>query len=230
MIAAPMEATRHNDPISLWAPRRQLTLAQARRRSERVKYLRYGFVAASAMAIGLFMGYILRSALTQDAAPPRVDDSQAVTMINPRFTGRDASGEIFTIIAEAATRRRSREGAVDLVGPIMRDAKGTEVHAPSGFYDRDLGILELYEDVRISDTAGYRFVSQGARVHVAEDRVEGLSPLEGKGPLGDIRADAYEILDGGDRIVFTGNVQTVIYPQTADKKPETSESDQDGNP
>lgn len=224
-----MEATRHNDPISLWAPRRQLTLAQARRRSRRVIYVRYAFVAAAAISIGLFLGYILRSALSRDAAPPQVDDSQAVTMINPRFTGRDAAGEIFTITAESATRRRARDGAVDLISPVMRDAKGTEVLAPSGFYDRDLGILELYEDVRISDAAGYKFASQGARLHVSEDRVEGLSPLEGKGPLGDIKADSYEILEGGDRVVFKGNVQTVIYPQQPAEPAATREGDDDGN-
>ncbi|MBY9066237.1 LPS export ABC transporter periplasmic protein LptC [Hyphomonas sp. WL0036] len=225
-----MEATRHNDPISLWAPRRQLTLAQARRRSERVRYLRYGFVAAAAAAIGLFTGYIVRSAISQEAAPPPVDDSQAVTMINPRFTGRDAAGEIFTITAEAAQRRRARDGAVDLVSPVLRDSKGTEVKAPSGYYDRNTGILELYEDVRISDAAGYMFNSQGARLHVSEDRVEGLSPLEGRGPLGDIKADSYEILDGGDRIVFKGNVQTVIYPSKADNSAGTREGDENGTP
>lgn len=224
-----IDATRHNDPASLWAPRRQLTLEQARRRSGRVRFMRYGFVAAAAIAIGLFLGHILRSAITQDTRPPAVDDGEAVTMKNPRFTGRDSSGEIFTINAEAAQRRRARDGAVDLVSPIMRDSKGTEVRAPTGFYDRDTGILELYEDVRISDAAGYMFVSQGARLFIAEDRVEGLSPLEGRGPLGDIRADAYEILEGGDRIVFTGNVYTVIYPQTA--QPEnTGEGENDGTP
>lgn len=225
-----MDATRHNDPISLWAPRRQLTLAQARKRSVRVKYLRYGLVGAAAVSIGLFMGYILRSAIMQDTRPPPVDDSQAVTMINPRFTGRDASGQIFTITADTAKRRQTRDGAVDLTGPIMRDSKGSEVQAPSGFYDRDLGILELYEDVRISDAAGYMFNSQGARVHVAEDRVEGLSPLQGQGPLGDIKADSYEILDGGDRIVFKGNVQTVIYPSNPEQSAGTREGEEDVTP
>ena len=225
-----MDAARHNDPISLWAPRRQLTLAQARRRSQRVRYLRILFVGAAAVAIGLFLGYILRSAITQETRAQAVDDSQAVTMINPRFTGRDSAGEIFTITAEAATRRRARDGAVDLIGPILRDANGTEVQAPSGFYDRDTGVLELYEDVRISDAAGYMFNSQGARVHVAEDRVEGVSPLQGSGPLGDIKADSYEILDGGDRIVFKGNVQTVIYPSKPEESAETREGEEDGTP
>lgn len=225
-----MEATRHNDPISLWAPRRQLTLDQARRRSVRVGYLRVLFVGAAAVSIGLFLGYILRSAISQETRAQPVDDSQAVTMINPRFTGRDSAGEIFTITAEAAKRRQAHDGAVDLVSPVLRDANGTEVQAPSGFYDRDTGILELYQDVRIADAAGYMFNSQGARVHVAEDRVEGLSPLQGSGPLGDIKSDSYEILDGGDRIVFKGNVQTVIYPTKPDQTTGTRESDENGTP
>lgn len=224
-----MDATRHNDPVSLWAPRRQMTLAQARRRSGRVRVQRYVFVAAAAIAIGLFLGFILRSAITQGAQPPAIDDSEAVTMKNPRFTGRDSAGEIFTITADAAQGRRASDGTVDLVGPVMRDAKGSEVRAPSGYYNRDAGILELYEDVRISDADGYMFVSQGARLFIAEDRVEGLSPLEGRGPLGDIRADAYEIFDGGDRLVFTGNVYTVIYPQ-AGPAGETDEGENDGTP
>ena len=221
-----MDASLHQDPATLWAPRRQLTLAQARKRSARVRYLRYTLVGAAAISIGLFLGFVFRSAMSQDARPPAVQDDEAVTMVNPRFTGRDSNGEVFTITAEAAQRRRSADGVVDLVNPVMRDAKGAELKAPTGFYDRDKGILELYEAVNITDSAGYSFISRGARLILGEDRVEGLSPLEGKGPLGDIQADSYEILDNGNRIVFQGNVKTVIYPQPADP-PATPESEPD---
>jgi lipopolysaccharide export system protein LptC len=224
-----MDASLHLDPATLWAPRRQLTLAQARRRSERVRYLRYALVGAAAVSVGLFLGYVIRSALSQDARPPAVRDDEAVTMINPRFTGRDADGQVFTITADAAQRRRAEVGVVDLVNPVMRDANGAELKAPTGFYDREKGVLELYEDVNIRDSAGYAFSTKGARLILGEDRVEGLSPLQGKGPLGDIQADSYEILDGGNRIVFQGNVRTVIYPQPAEE-PATSESEQDGTP
>jgi lipopolysaccharide export system protein LptC len=225
----PLDAALHHDPATLWAPRRQLTLAQARLRSGRLRYLRHGLVGAAAVSIGLFLGFVFRSGLSQDARPPSVQDEEAVTMINPRFTGRDSEGQIFTITADAAQRRRAEDGVVDLVNPIMRDGKGAELRAPTGYYDRHKGVLELYEAVNITDSAGYSFVSRGARMILAEDRVEGLSPLEGKGPLGDIRADSYEILDGGNRIVFEGNVQTVIYPQPAEE-PATSEGEQDGTP
>jgi lipopolysaccharide export system protein LptC len=224
-----MDSSLHQDPATLWAPRRQLTLAQARRRTDRVRYLRYSLVGAAAVAIGLFVGHVVRSALTQDVRPASVRDDEAVTMINPRFTGRDTNGEVFTITADAAQRRRAQEGIVDLVNPVMRDSTGAELKAPTGFYDRDKGVLELYEAVNITDSAGYSFISRGARLILGEDRVEGLSPLEGKGPLGDIQADSYEILDGGNRIVFEGNVKTVIYPQP-DPEPATSESEQDVTP
>ena len=224
-----MDASLHQDPATLWAPRRQLTLAQARKRSERVRYLRYAFVGAAAVLIGLFLGFVFRSALSQDARPQAVRDDDAVTMINPRFTGRDSAGQVFTITADSARRRRAENGVVDLVNPIMRDGTGAELKAPTGYYDREKGVLELYEAVNITDSGGYSFISRGARMVLGEQRVEGLSPLEGKGPLGDSRADSYEIIDGGNRIVFEGNVRTVIYPQPAEE-PATSESEQDGTP
>ncbi len=58
-----------------------------------------------------------------------------------------------------------------------------------------------------------------------EGRVEGLAPLQGKGPLGDIRCDSYEVLDDGNRIVCLGNVRTVIYPAPADEAPAQTEND-----
>ena len=51
-----------------------------------------------------------------------------------------------------------------------------------------------------------------ARMYVQENRVVGLEPLEGEGPFGRLRADSYEINDGGDRVTFRGNVWTEIQP------------------
>lgn len=227
-----MDVVKHHDPASLWAPRRQLTLEQARQRSERVRILRMVFTACAAVSIGLFAGHVMRSAIIRDAQPVQVTEDETVTMINPRFSGRDSTGQSFLITADAAKRRLASEATVDLVSPIMQDEAGTEVRAPSGMYDREAGILELYEDVRITDAGGYTFLSNGARVFVNEGRVEGLSPLQGRGPLGDIQCDSYEVLDDGNRIVCKGNVKTVIYPEPAPAPEDTSEeeeSDVDGS-
>lgn len=228
-----MDAATHHDPASLWAPRRQLTLAQARKRSERVRMLRMLFVAGAAVSIGFFAGHVIKSALTSDSRPVSVSKDESVTMLNPRFTGRDSSGMSFQITADAAQRRRGTDQAVDLVAPVLTDETGSRVSAPSGMYNRADGILELYDDVSISDASGYTFMSLGARVFVGEGRIEGLSPLKGKGPLGDIRCDSYEVLDDGNRIVCAGNVRTVIYPASPAEGPAetetTGEGDTDGS-
>lgn len=228
-----MDAATHHDPASLWAPRRQLTLAQARKRSERVRMLRMLFVAGAAVSIGFFAGHIIKSALTSESQPVSVSKGDSVTMVNPRFTGRDSTGQSFQITADAARRRRGEGQTVDLVAPVLTDETGSLVSAPSGMYDRAAGILELYDNVSITDASGYTFVSKGARVFVGEGRIEGLSPLKGKGPLGDIRCDSYEVLDDGDRVVCVGNVRTVIYPAPARAAPvqmkTTGEGETDGS-
>ncbi len=224
-----MDAVKHHDPASLWAPRRQLTLAQARQRSARVEILRLFFTSCAAISIGLFLGFIIRSAIAKDTAPVQVSEDETVTMLNPRFSGRDSAGQSFQITADAARRSQSSGTTVDLIGPILRDSTGSEVRAPTGKYVRDEGILELYEDVQITDANGFTFLTSGARVFVGEGRVEGLSPLQGRGPLGDISCDSYEVLEDGNRVICRGNVRTVLYPEPR-KEPETGEGEADGAP
>ena len=110
-----MDAATHHDPASLWAPRRQLTLAQARKRSERVRMLRMLFVACAAVSIGFFAGHVIKSALTSDSRPVSVTKDASVTMLNPRFTGRDSTGQSFQITADAAPAP-SLAGSMSLQG------------------------------------------------------------------------------------------------------------------
>lgn len=142
-----------------------------------------------------------------------IDAEEVVTMVNPRFSGRDSSGAAFAITADTAKRRPANGNVVDLEDPILSDTAGTQVIAPSGMYDRDNGILELYEDVVFLDASGYEFYTTDAQIFVNEDRIVGPNPVSGKGPMGDVRADSYEILEGGNRTILRGNAHMVIYPE-----------------
>jgi len=73
-------------------------------------------------------------------------------------------------------------------------------------FDRDAQILDLVGNVLMTDAAGFSFTTERSRMHVKDNRVEGQTRLTGVGPIGEVRADAYEVLDSGDRIVLTGNV------------------------
>ncbi|GAB5458080.1 MAG: hypothetical protein Hens3KO_11100 [Henriciella sp.] len=203
----------HTDALSQWAPRRQLSLAQARERSQLVGFLRIGFVVAAAISAGIMIGPIAASSLGSGVdGPVRLAADEVVTMVNPRFTGRNVAGEAFVITADTARRRAADSSVIDLTNPHLVNESGTEITAPTGIYNQNAEYLDLYRAVEVNDGQGYTFKTTAARVFVQDGRVEGLEPLSGNGPLGDVRSDSYEIVDDGDRVILRGNVDMTIYP------------------
>lgn len=208
-----MNSATAADTLSNWAPQRQMTLEQAQRRTRFVGLLRMLFVAGAAISAGIFVGPVIASAFsTSSTEIERLEGDQVVTMVNARFTGRNVAGEAFEITADTARRRRTDPSIIDLENPRLIDQAGTVVTAPTGTYHQNDEYLDLFENVRVVDEEGYEFRTTAARAFVQDGRVEGLEPLQGSGPLGDVRADTYEILDEGDRVVLRGNVDMTIYP------------------
>ncbi|MEC7290276.1 MAG: hypothetical protein VXW22_09335 [Pseudomonadota bacterium] len=209
--------TAHTEMLAQWAPQRQMTLAQARRRSSMVSLLRVMFVAGAAISAGVIIGPIAATTMTGNGQQiDQVAADEVITMLNARFTGRNIAGDAYVITAEEARRRRADSSVVDLVNPRLVDDKGTEVGAPIGVYYQNAEHLDLFQAVSVRDSDGYEFSTTAARVFVQEGRVQGLEPLSGNGPLGDVRADSYEIEDDGDRVILRGNVDLTIYPDGRD--------------
>ena len=206
--------SQHTEMLAQWAPQRQMTLAQARRRSRTVGMLRMAFVAGAAISAGVIIGPM--AATTLSGAGQTIDQlagDEVVTMVNARFTGRNIAGEGYVITAEAARRRRADPSIINLTNPRLVDDQGTEVSAPVGVFYQNFDYLDLFQAVKVRDREGYEFSTTAARVFVQDGRVQGLEPLNGNGPLGDVRADSYEIEDDGDRIIFRGNVDMTLYPE-----------------
>jgi len=207
----------HTEMLAQWAPQRQMTLAQARRRSSFIGLLRMVFVAGAAISAGVIIGPI--AATTLNGAGQQIDQlagDEVVTMVNARFTGRNVVGDAYVITAEEARRRRADSSVINLTNPRLVDDKGTQVSAPVGVFYQNTEYLDLFQDVKVRDAEGYEFTTTAARVFVQDGRIEGLEPLSGNGPLGDVRADSYEIEDEGDRVIFRGNVDLTIYPDGKD--------------
>lgn len=203
-----------------WTPHRQLSLAQARARTQTVKYLRFGLVMAAVVTLAVFFGYILGSAYERSRVnASSLTADETVTMKNPRFTGRDGASNLYIITAESAQQRRENESLIDMVNPKLVDSFDREVTAPRGLYDRANETLDLYDDVLVIDERGYVFNSTHARVFPETGQVIGVEPLDGTGPLGDIRSDSYELERDTGIVVFTGNVVTDIYDQDDQKEP-----------
>ena len=210
--------TAHKEMLAQWAPQRQMTLAQARKRSSFINLLRMIFVAGAAISAGVIIGPIAATTLT--GAGQQIDKlagDEVVTMLNARFTGRNESGEAYVITADEARRRRADSSVINLTNPRLVDDQGTQVSAPIGVFYQSSEYLDLFQDVKVRDAEGYEFTTTAARVYVQDGRVQGLEPISGIGPLGDIIADSYEIEDEGDRVIFRGNVGFTLYPDGRDE-------------
>ena len=216
----------HTEMLAQWAPQRQMTLAQARRRSKFVGLLRMIFVAGAAISAGVIIGPIAATTLTGPSEQvDQLAGDEVVTMVNARFTGRNIAGEAYVITAAEARRRRADTSVINLTRPRLVDDNGTEVSAPVGVYYQNAEYLDLFQAVKVRDRDGYEFETTAARVFVLDGRVQGLEPLTGSGPLGDVRADSYEIEDEGDRVIFRGNVDFTLYPDGRDE-PGATESEE----
>ncbi|MAV51014.1 MAG: hypothetical protein CME93_08675 [Hyphomonadaceae bacterium] len=216
--ASMTDKTLHPDAMQTWAPQRRLTLAQARRRSDRVGMIRMFFVAAAAISAGIIIGPIVASSLNGSSQGiTRISGDQVITMINPRFSGRNYAGETYTITAETAQRRRDDPETIDLKRPKLINEHGSEITAPVGvFYQKD-DYLYLSQTVSVRESTGYELQTEAADIYVASSQVSGRNPLTGHGPLGSIKADSYEISEDNGRLILRGNVEMTIYPDRRDR-------------
>lgn len=223
MTATTADISPLHPPVhTAWEPRRATTLTEARKRTAFIRLLRFCLVALAGLVVLAVAAQILFRSLGSEVTVP-VTVGEDARMINPRFTGRDENGTPYVVTADAAIRRRGDEARMtELESPqldydlIFAGENAEGVLARTGLFDADTRTLDLNADVRFRTRSGYEFVAEHARIHLSDERVVGESPVEGEGPMGTIRADTYEILDGGDRVVFTGNVRTHLRNEASD--------------
>lgn len=191
-----------------WEPRRALSLRAARQRSALVAGLRRFFVAAAGasfasvfvfMALFAVEGGFIRYQYVAAAEPLR--------MINPRFTGHTEQGGPYQITAETAERPRGEGLPMELVAPVYRTEAGTIMVAPRGFYDEPGQRLVFQGEVLFSDRGGNRFITPDMVVDLKQGTLAGRGGVAGAGPLGVLRADAYELRDSDRAMVLRGDVR-----------------------
>ncbi len=199
-----------------WEPRRQSTLQSARRRTMVIRLLRLSFLVFAIAVVLVLAGYIVVNSLHKEPPPvlpqtPQTDEE--VQMISPRFTGRDNAGRPYEVIADTATRNKEAPEITYLVNIRMDSAQGdnsSHVTARTGVYDSARKILDLDEDVRLISPNGFVYTTSKARFFIDSNRIVGDQRVFGNGPTGTVEADGYEIIDGGKKVIFSGNVITHI--------------------
>lgn len=213
-----LQPTHHGN----WEPRRALTLSAARRRTQFVRFMRFGFMAASAAIVLTILLQLFQGNSGEAGEAPEAVTAD-VRMINPRFTGRDENLTPYTVTADVAIRRRGdASGLTELERPRLEynfldtTQDESQVLAETGYFDAENRVLNLHSDVNLRTDSGYTFITEHARIFLREERVLGEQSVEGSGPMGSMRADTFEIRDGGNHIILDGNVRTrLIQNRTA---------------
>lgn len=147
---------------------------------------------------------------------PAIDlrEARELRMINPRYSGADRLGRPFVVTATVGRQVPDRQDLVSLETPRadMKTHSGTNivVNAATGIYQSQVQLLDLFGQVTLVHQNGTRFVTDSARVDVANNTAEGSDPIAGEGPSGDIKAEGFRILDRGDTIIFTGKSDMLL--------------------
>ncbi len=147
---------------------------------------------------------------------PPIDlrDAQELRMVNPRYSGIDREGRPFVVTAASGRQIPDRQDLMSLQAPVaeikLRSGAKVWARAVTGVYQSQASMLDLFGDVTVTHQDGTRFLTQTARVNVAQNAAEGSDPVSGNGPAGEIKAQGFRIIDKGETIIFTGNAAMVL--------------------
>ncbi|MSP49684.1 MAG: LPS export ABC transporter periplasmic protein LptC [Alphaproteobacteria bacterium] len=146
--------------------------------------------------------------------------AEASRMIRPRYVGTDDTSQPFTVVAETATQAGSADRIL-LAQPkadmTTKDGSWVAVNAKDGLYDRIHQTLGLRGEVQVFHDAGYEFRTEAVDIDLRSGIATGTRPVEGQGPFGHLRAEGFQILDRGGRILFTGTTRLELRPDQAKK-------------
>jgi len=198
-------------------PRRLVTLEAAQRRSKLVRLFRALLLLAMTGIIGGVGFLVVANALRPPVTIQPTSQDGSTRMVNPRFTGRDSGGAPFIITAQTAERPEGATTVTELAFPQFNfsgeENPSSMVIADRGVYDQEARTLDLYNGVKFRTENGYSFETEHARVYIDDGRVVGERLISGSGPMGSLRAQSFEIADGGNSVTFRDNVVARLYTE-----------------
>ena len=144
-----------------------------------------------------------------------------LAMVNARYIGLDGGSRPYTVTADMATQVSPKSDHIQLHSPkadiTLENGTWIALTAENGDYRKDAQTIELEGDVNLFHDAGYEFHSESAFIDLGSGNAFGFEPVAGQGPFGTLKSIGFQVLDKGERIVFTGPARLVLYPAANDR-------------
>lgn len=197
--------------------------AAARRHSARVRWAKRGLLLAM---IGGTAALILSAIfdpfriLPANISVGEINLSGTrITMDLPRLSGFRNDGRPYQVTAKSAAQDIRTPGIVDLsdlqadIG--MADKSRAHVTAQNGRYDSGRELLNLNTAVELKADNGYDVKLETADINFHAGSMVSDKPVTVVMTNGSIKADRMVISDNGKRLMFEGNVRSVLLPAAA---------------
>ena len=195
-------------------PRRQQRMRAWRARSRLIHFLRRALPAAIVAILVLMVGWIVVRGVLIRISDLRSAASGLIHMSNAHFYGRDGQGRAYVLGANEASRDDFDPQRIWLDAPLLAldagDPQERHISADHGVYRSDTHILNLTGRVSLRDPAGDNLTTDSAIVDTAHGSIFGQGRVTGYGPMGTITAEGFSVFDQGQRVVFRGEVHSVV--------------------
>lgn len=143
------------------------------------------------------------------------ESADQLTMVNPRFQGRDSQDRPFSIVAQEATQPADDGRRITLDGPkadiTLDNGAWVALTADSGVYHRDDQTLELSGNVSLFHDRGFELRTARTHIDLQTGNARSNAPVQGQGPAGTLSAQGFRFTDGGRTIVFTGRSRLTVF-------------------
>ena len=142
-------------------------------------------------------------------------DAMKLSMVNARYAGMSRSSQPYLVTAATAIQDSPAADVVHLDTPkgdiTLKGGAWVALSAPKGDYRQKTQLLDLRDGVTLFHDSGLEFNTATAQINLKESSALGLDPVTGHGPASEISSAGFRVLEGGQRIIFTGKAHLTLY-------------------
>lgn len=147
------------------------------------------------------------------------EDMRQLSMVNARYAGRNKNRQPYLVTASTAIQATPNADVIHLTNPkgdiTMNSGAWVALTAPAGDYRQDAQLLDLRDGVNLFHDSGMEFNTPTAHLNLKDSTAHGFDPVVGHGPAADITSIGFQVLEGGNRIVFNNKAHLTLYRKKA---------------
>jgi len=137
------------------------------------------------------------------------------SMLKPRFHGTGKSGNPYNITSDEAVQTNQNKMALQKVNGdmVLKDGSWMTILSETGDYNIGKKEVDLNGSVNLIIDTGYEMNTESAHINLSENMAAGEEAVTVHGPMGVLTADGFIIREGGNEMIFHGNVHMITIPK-----------------